>query len=87
VEQSGKIGDLVDFIIPDEAQLLVDEHGIEGLFVDGRPVGIFTDVISGKVYLINHDTQIPMDKAQPDPKRLQILSFPDKDYYVKSKKV
>ena len=63
--QDGKLGklELVDFSLPDNASVLVDENGVECIYVDNKPVNIFTDVASGKVYLMNSESCTLINKV------------------------
>ena len=74
VEQDNMPVDLVDFILPKEATILIDQNGVEGIYVDGKPVQVFTE-LTGLVYLINNDEYIQIKQTQPDEKK-GILYFP-----------
>lgn len=45
--------ELVDFILPENATVLVDENGHEAIYLDGKPVKVLTDIFTGKIFLDN----------------------------------
>ena len=81
VEQSIKEGklekvELENFVLPKEACILVDQNGVESIYVAGQSVNIFTEIPSGIVYLLNNETNLIMEKYIQNKKE-SVISFPN----------
>ena len=60
-EKHSKV-ELENFVLPKEASIYVDDNGVEGIFVNGLPVSVFTEIPTGIVHLINNEVNLIMEK-------------------------
>ena len=67
--------ELVDFVLPKEAQILINEQGLEQIHVNGMPVQILTDAFTGIVYLVNNETYLKMEKHRVG-EAARVIPFP-----------
>lgn len=80
VEQSIKEGkfsraELENFVLPKEASIYVDDDGVEGIYVNGLPVNVFTEIPSGIVRLINNEVNLIMERHTSN-KKGSVIPFP-----------
>ena len=67
--------ELENFVLPKEAAIYVDDNGVEGIFVNGLPVSVFTEIPSGIVHLINNETNLIMERHIAN-KKGSVIPFP-----------
>jgi len=74
-EEEKQFPELVDFVLPKEALVMIADDGVERIFVGSKPVQVLTDAFSGLVYLVNDETYLRMDIHRVG-EAARVIAFP-----------